>query len=314
MRAAFIRALCEIAAQDPKVVLLTGDLGFMALEPFRDRFPERFFNVGVAEQNMIGMALGLAERHYTPFCYSIATFATMRGYEFIRHAAGHGAPIRIVGMGGGFEYGTAGPSHHALEDLAIMRAIPGVRIVAPADHRQAYEAVKATWHGAGKSDVIYYRLGKDDKTEVPSLDGAFTYGEPEWYSHNLGYSVLVLSTGAITTEVTKALDILDVQHHIQPDFAIVSSFERIDLSECEQYDLIVTVEEHGINGGLGSLVAEQMAEEGYTARLVRCAARPDYLISGVTGSTAWLRQRHGLDAESIVRVVMDGYEVLDSGK
>src|SRR2546426_8673924 len=107
MRKAFVRTLTEIGAADSRVLLLTGDLGYMALEPFCERFPERFFNVGVAEQNMIGLATGLAEAGVVPFAYSIATFASMRAYEFIRNGPVlHRLPVRVVGVGGGFEYGT----------------------------------------------------------------------------------------------------------------------------------------------------------------------------------------------------------------
>jgi len=122
MRAAFVRTLIEEAERDDRIMLLTGDLGFMALEPFRERFPDRFFNMGVAEQNMIGVATGLADAGYTPFCYSIVPFAVLRPFEFIRNGPVlHGLPVRIIGIGGGFEYGTAGPTHFGLEDIAELK-------------------------------------------------------------------------------------------------------------------------------------------------------------------------------------------------
>src|SRR6478672_10951046 len=135
MRAAFARTLTELAERDPRVLLLTGDLGYMALEPFADAHPERFFNVGVAEQNMVGIATGLAEAGFVPFVYSITTFATLRPYEFIRNAPVlHDLPVRIAGVGGGFEYGHAGHTHHGLEDVGVTRLQPGLTVVAPADH------------------------------------------------------------------------------------------------------------------------------------------------------------------------------------
>ena len=137
MRTAFVRTLVELAERDERVVLLTGDLGFMALEPFAERFPDRFFNVGVAEQNMVGVATGLAEAGFIPFVYSIATFASLRPYEFIRNGPVlHQLPVRIVGVGGGFEYGHNGVTHHALEDVGVMRVQPGMTVVAPADPAQ----------------------------------------------------------------------------------------------------------------------------------------------------------------------------------
>ena len=133
MRYAFVTTLLELAERDERILLLTGDLGFTVLEPFAEKFPyrsdlrrNRFFNVGVAEQNMVGVGTGLAEAGYIPFLYSIATFAAIRPYEFIRNGpALHRLPVRIVGVGGGFEYGSAGPTHWALEDIALMACAAG---------------------------------------------------------------------------------------------------------------------------------------------------------------------------------------------
>src|SRR3989442_15930459 len=135
MRKAFSTTLAELAERDPRIMLLTGDLGFMALEPFADRFPDRFINMGVAEQNMVGVGTGLAESGFIPFLYSIVTFASMRAYEFIRNGPiMQNLPVRIVGVGGGFEYGAAGPTHYGLEDVGLMRVQPGMTGVAAADH------------------------------------------------------------------------------------------------------------------------------------------------------------------------------------
>ena len=134
MRSEFIRSLVALAERDPRVVLLTGDLGFTVVEDFAERFPQRFVNVGVAEQNMLGVATGLAEAGFVPFVYSIATFATMRPYEFIRNGPLlHGLPVRVVGVGGGLDYGNNGITHYALEDVALMRVQPKMMVVAPAD-------------------------------------------------------------------------------------------------------------------------------------------------------------------------------------
>src|SRR5690242_10172481 len=138
MRQAFTKALTHIAENDPRIVLLTADLGYTVLEPFAERFPDRFFNVGVAEQNMVGLATGLAESGFIPFVYSIATFACLRPYEFIRNGPVlQRLPVRIVGVGGGFEYGPAGPTHHAVEDVGVLRLQPGLAVVCPADYQQA---------------------------------------------------------------------------------------------------------------------------------------------------------------------------------
>src|SRR5262249_54938339 len=148
--------------------LLTADLGYAALEPFGQEFPNRFFNVGVAEQNMLGLATGLAEAGFVPFAYSIATFASMRAYEFLRNGpALHLLPVRLIGMGAGLHYGHTGMSHYALEDVALMRVQPSVTIVAPADADQARAALRAT---ADLPNPVYFRLCKQS-SPVPGLEG-----------------------------------------------------------------------------------------------------------------------------------------------
>src|SRR5215467_5899322 len=145
MRGIFIKTLFELAQRDKRIVLLTADLGFTVLEPFADKFPQRFFNVGVAEQNMVGLATGLAESGFIPYVYSITPFVTLRPYEFIRNGpVQHSLPVRIVGIGGGFEYATNGMSHYGLEDVGVMRIQPGLTVITPADHQQAGSAIQAT--------------------------------------------------------------------------------------------------------------------------------------------------------------------------
>ena len=177
VRATFIRTLVELAEEDERIVLLTGDLGFTVVEPFAERFPDRFFNVGVAEQNMVGVATGLAEAGFVPFAYSIATFATLRSYEFVRNGPVlHHLPVRIVGVGGGLEYGMNGLTHYALEDIAVMRAQPGMTVLAPADFQQARTALIGD---QGVPGPIYFRLGKNETETVPGLDGRLRLGGVE---------------------------------------------------------------------------------------------------------------------------------------
>ena len=176
MRTEFVEALVESAVADEMIVLLTGDLGFNALEPFADRFPGRFFNVGVAEQNMIGIATGLAEAGLIPYAYSIATFASMRPYEFIRNGPVlHELPVRVVGMGGGLDYGHNGVTHFAVEDIGLMRAQPDLTVLAPADADQARRAVEAC---ADIDRPVYLRLERHSKG-VPGLEGRFTLGRAQ---------------------------------------------------------------------------------------------------------------------------------------
>jgi transketolase len=303
MRGAFVRTLTELAGADERILLLTGDLGFMALEPFRDRFPRRFLNAGVAEQNMVGVATGLAEAGFLPFVYSIATFATLRPYEFIRNGPiWHGLPVRIVGIGGGFEYGTQGLSHHAIEDIAIMRTQPGIRVIAPADHEQTAAAVRSTWNAPGP---IYYRLGKDDRTVVPGLAGRFTPGGVETIRE--GGDLALVATGGVTVEAAAAAELLAARG-VQATVAVVADVHPAPAAAlaavCRRVPLVLSVEAHYLAGGLGSLVAEVIAEHGLGCRLVRCGVCEG--SDGRSGSQHYMHERHGLGRAALAAAALRG--------
>ena len=303
MRGAFVRTLTEIAAEDERILLLTGDLGYMALEPFSERFPDRFLNVGVAEQNMVGTATGLAEAGFIPFVYSIVTFATLRPYEFIRNGpVWHRLPVRIVGVGGGFEYGPQGVSHHGLEDVAVMRVQPGITVLAPADHRQMGSVLRATWELPGP---VYYRIGKDDRSEVPGLDGRFTCGRAEVVRS--GDDVVLITSGSVAGEATAAADALAARG-VRAAVLVVASVQPAPTDDLvaalRHVPLAFTVEAHYLNGGLGSLVAETIAEHGLGCRLVRCGVRAG--ADGVSGSQRWLHDAHGLSAAALEDAVLAG--------
>jgi transketolase len=296
MRAAFVRALCELAAEDPRVLLLTADLGWGALEPFRERFPDRFLNVGVAEQNMIGVATGQAREGWVPFAYSIATFASMRCYEQVRNGPVlHRLPVRVVGTGGGFSYGHAGPTHHALEDLALARTQPGLTAVAPADAAQTRSAVLATRDLPGPA---YLRIDKAEFPDITALGGAFALDTPVVVRP--GLDVLFLCTGSITHEALKAADLLAGQG-VSAAVAVLAhlgiaggpALERL----LAEHRAVVTVEEAWVAGGLGSLAAETIAEHGLRCRLSRRGVRVPFLAKG--GGRAYLLRQHGLDAASL---------------
>jgi transketolase len=303
MRGAFVRTLTEIAAEDARILLLTGDLGYMALEPFSERFPDRFLNVGVAEQNMVGTATGLAEAGFIPFVYSIVTFATLRPYEFIRNGpVWHRLPVRIVGVGGGFEYGPQGVSHHGLEDVGVMRVQPGITVIAPADHRQMASALRATWDLPGP---VYYRIGKDDRSEVPGLDGRFTCGRAEVVRS--GDDVVLITSGSVAGEATAAADAL-AGRGVRAAVLVVASVQPAPTDDLVaalgRVPLAFTVEAHYLNGGLGSLVAETIAEHCLGCRLVRCGVRTG--ADGVSGSQQWLHDAHGLSAPALEDAVLAG--------
>jgi transketolase len=297
VRNEFVDELVALAETDERIMLLTGDLGFMVLEEFQQRFPDRFVNCGVGEQNMVGVATGLAEAGFVPFVYSIATFATLRPYEFIRNGpALHGLPVRIVGVGGGFDYGHNGITHFALEDYAVMRTQPAITTVAPADAAQARAALRAT---ADLSGPVYYRVSKRGD-ELPGLDGRFELGRLNVLRE--GADVAILAIGSIAHEATTAADLL-AERGIDAAVALIPSFNPSPSEDIaallSETPTALTVEAHYRDGGLGSLVAETIAERGLDCRLLRAGV--SRMPGGETGSQRFLEDRHGLSARHLAR-------------
>jgi transketolase len=252
--------------------------------------------MGVAEQNMVGLATGLAESGFIPFVYSIATFVTLRPYEFIRNGPIlHQLPVRIVGVGGGMEYGCCGTSHHGLEDIGMMRLQPGITVIAPADHQQAYAAFLATWDLSGP---VYYRLGKDDRTTVPGLNGRFELGQAQ--SIREGKDLLIISMGSVTSEAVAAAEMLKA-NGITCMVMVLSSLNPapiIDLiNAISQFQVALTVEEHYVVGGIGSLVSEVVSEHKLNCRVIRCGVK--HTPKGLTGSQGYLRSVHQLSREAL---------------
>ncbi len=291
-----MRAVTDLAESDERIVLLTGDLGFMALEPFSQKFPDRFFNVGVAEQNMVGLATGLAEAGFIPFVYSIAPFAVLRPYEFIRNGPIlHHLPVRVVGIGAGFDYGHNGTSHYGLEDAGVLRIQPGMSVISPADAEQTRAAVLATWN---RPEPVYYRLSKDGRALIPGLEGAFDLGRAQVVRE--GKDVLFISMGSIGVEVAAAAEAL-ASEGIQATCVIVASLSPPPIEDLVQvlsrFSQVITVEAHYLTGGLGSLISEVVAENGLGCRVIRRGVRTS--PAGVTGSQEFLNRLHGLSREQL---------------
>jgi len=293
-----MRTLTELASEDERIILVTGDLGWGTVDRFARQFPERFLNVGVAEQNMAGLATGLARDGRIPYLYSIATFSTMRCYEQFRNGAVlHNLPVRLIGIGGGFSYGHAGPTHYALEDLSILRTQPAVTVIAPADQSQTRSALLAM---ADHPGPVYFRIDKNERPSLPGLSGRFTLGRPEHI--RTGFDVLLLSTGSVTYDVLKAADQLG-SAGLSTGVAVMAHlpFEpTADLrSLLADYPAVVTVEEGSTAGGLGTLAAETIARGELRCRLVPLGvARP---LPPLTGSTTYMRRLVGLAPDSIAR-------------
>lgn len=300
MRKAFIEGLCELAAHDDRILLMTGDLGFMALEPFRERFPARFFNVGAAEQNMIGLATGMAEAGFLPYAYSIATFAALRPFEFIRNGPVlHNLPVRIVGMGMGFEYGHSGPTHYALEDVAALRTLPGLTIVIPADSAQTHAAIRDTYDLPGP---VYYSLGKDDRISVPGLNGEFQLGRVKVIGQ--GGDIAIVAMGSVSQEAAAAAQELSFRG-VETTVVVVSNFypdPEEDLARVlSHFREVITVEAQTLSGGLGAFVAGVIAMRGLPCRLRTLGIGVP--LDGTSGNQQDRWRKYGLDRDSITREI-----------
>lgn len=298
MRDRFIQCLCDLAESDPRIMLITGDLGFAVLDQYRRRFPRQFINAGVAEQNMTLVATGMAMEGHIVFTYSIGNFPTLRCLEMIRNdAAYHGANVKVISIGGGFSYGQLGISHHATEDLAIMRSLPDVTCLSPSSLWEVAEATKLLVETPG---TCFLRLDKDKGPDGPPSE-PFRLGRPRCLHR--GRDVAILVTGGILSEVNTARDILAAEgidasvysvHSIKPvvaaDFAEIATIHRA----------LVTVEEHTIHGGLGGMVLETLVDAGVAIpRCLRIGLGGCF--SSIVGSQSYLRKEYGMDAATIAR-------------
>lgn len=305
MRTAFATALERLCERDERVVLLTGDLGFGVFDEFAERHPDRFINAGVAEQNMLGIATGLAEAGQIPFVYSIATFASMRPYEFIRNGPLlHRLPVRVVGVGTGFDYGVNGVTHYALEDVAIMRAQPEMTVLAPADREQTITMMDRVWDLPGP---LYIRLGKEGE-EVPGLDGRFELGASTVLDR--GEDLALIALGSAAAQALAAAAALR-ERGIEATVAVVSTLGRDPdpvLTEIvDRVPLALTVEAGYRTGGLGSAVAEIVAERGAACRVVRCGV--EAMPHGISGSRAYLDDRFGISADRVLEAALEAASV-----
>jgi transketolase len=291
MRTAFIESLCDLAARDERVWLLTGDLGYSVLERFAGAYPGRYLNVGVAEQNMIGIAAGLARCGKIPFVYSIANFPTLRCLEQIRNdVCYHEGNVKIVAVGGGFVYGAQGYTHHGVEDLAVMRALPGMAVVAPGDPLEARLATTAI---ACREGPCYLRLGKANEPVVHQQLQSFEIGRA--ITVRPGRDVTLISTGGMLHETVQVAHRLAKQG-IDARVLSMHTVKPLDVEAiaraAKETGAIVTVEEHRITGGLGSAVADVLAETQTVMPRFRKFGVPDELYHRI-GGQAYLRQLAG---------------------
>ena len=301
MRTALVDMLVKLAADDDRIMLLTADLGWSVVEPFARAYPQRFINVGVAEQNMLGIATGLAQVGYVPYVYSIATFSLMRCYEQLRNGPVlHRLPVRVLGIGGGFAYGHSGPTHHALEDLALARTQPDLAVVAPVDRLQLCSVLQALQELPGPA---YLRIAKSSAPPIDGLHGHFAWNTPELVRR--GHGVLFLCTGEIAHQAVEAAELLAYRGH-SPAVAVMAHLgfqaEHRLISLLARFPTVFTVEDGFTTGGLGSLAAEAIAEGGLRTKLVRCGITG---FAELSGSESYLRSQSGLTADGLAEQVRE---------
>lgn len=306
MRNIVIHKLIDLGKKDKDIELITGDLGFGVLKPFWETLPDQFVNAGIAEQNMTGAAAGMALEGKKVFTYSIGNFPTLRCLEQIRNdCAYHNANVNIICVGGGYVYGSLGMSHHATEDIAILRALPDVTVICPGD---PIEAALATEKIANTVGTCYLRLGRGGEKVINTSIKEFEIGKAYKIrdAKDLDKKVAVFSTGAILEETDKACDMLEEQGIAveQYSFPSVKPIDKEVIEDCaKRFDHIFTVEEHNIVGGFGGAVAEVMAECADKAKLHRIGIDDFYCIK--VGSQAYLREQVGIDAKGICSKVKE---------
>jgi len=300
MRDAFLKSLTHLAKIDKDIVLLTADLGYGVFENFEKDFPGQFFNVGVAEQNMTGLASGLAIEGKKVVTYSIGNFPTLRCLEQIRNdACYHELNITIVASGGGFSYGSLGMSHHTTEDIAIMRSLPGTVVVAPGTQKETEDLTSALINHQG---VSYLRLDKSFAKDMPHEN---IIGKANQYS--MGADITLVTTGGILKDVIEASELLK-ERNISCNVVSMHTIKPIDsdilIHLSNNSKGIVTVEEHNLDAGLGSAVAEVLLDYGAIPKIFLRIGL-DNKFSSIVGSQDYLKEKYELDSISIARKVAE---------
>lgn len=304
MRNHLINKITEFAGQNENIILITADLGFSVIEKFKERFPNRYINVGIAEQNMATVAAGLALEGNTVFIYSIGNFPTLRCIEQIRNdICYHNANVKILAVGSGFAYGTLGMTHHATEDLAIMRALPNMKVFTPCDSISAEAIAQAVCRINGP---CYVRLERGGEPEIFSKDEKFEIGKLK--EIRKGYDIAVITIGTVVNEAIKAADILREQNKNISVYSVYS-LKPIDkeqiLEIAQKYNYIITVEEHQITGGLGSTIAEIIAGNNMVTKIIRLGLNDEF--TSVVGNQEYLREVYKIDYKNIIKICEEYY-------
>jgi transketolase len=301
MRNAFLAELYELAQQDERITFVTGDLGYTVVEKFMETLPKQFLNAGVAEANMTSVAAGMALTGKIVFTYSIANFPTLRCLEQIRNdVCYHKVNVKVVSVGGGFAYGSMGATHHAIEDLAVMRALPNLTVVAPGDPAEARAATRAVVEHQGP---CYLRLGKAGEPMVHGGPIEFKLGKAIRLRD--GRHATLMSTGGMLKTATLAADRLTaagISVRVVSMHTIKPLDEEEVLAAARETGALFTLEEHSVIGGLGSAVAEVLSEGDCPKVPFKRLGMPS-AFSPHIGSQGYLLKQHGLSDEGVASTV-----------
>ena len=293
MRDEFISELLISARIDPNIMLVVGDLGFGVIDEFAEELSEQFLNVGIAEQSMLGVASGLAMAGSRVFVYSIANFPTFRALEQIRNdVCYHNLDVTVVSVGAGLSYGTLGYSHHAVEDISVMRVLPNMRVVSPADGEETRASVRML---ASTRGPAYLRLGRAER----DLHGDPLASVLDPLELRTGRDAVVLATGSVVAECLSAAELLS-QKGVSVAVYSCPNVEPINLEWCADVPrdtLLVSVEEHTLPGGFGAAVLERLNRQRLDRRVLRLGL--DHQLNSIVGSAEYLRGLHGISDREI---------------
>lgn len=298
MRSTFVNTLSEMARKNDKIICVIGDTGFSVFEEFEKEFGERFINVGIAEQNFVSVGAGLAAMGMKPYIYNVVSFMTLRSIEEIElDVCYQENPVVLVGVGGGHAYGPAGPTHHAYFDIAMMRMMPNMTVVCPADPVE----MKAVMEASESYDKpLYIRIGRSVDPVIHQEPINFEIGKAICMKQ--GTDAVLFATGTVVKDAVKACELLEEQG-ISVALYSIHTIKPIDtavIEECmEKYPAIFTMEEHSTNGGLGTAVGDVILEHMEKGKIkFKKFGFPD-TFAPVTGSREYLNSLYGLDAESV---------------
>lgn len=307
MRNTFANTFLELAKSDKRLILLTGDLGFSVFEPLIEACPNQYINCGMIEQSMTGIAAGLASEGYLPVIYSIIPFITIRNIEQIRNDICYqNLPVTVVGVGAGFSYGPYGHTHHALEDIGMLRTIPNLRILAPGDPHEVKALTKQLFK---HPQPTYLRIGKKGEPILHSPNQTVSIGKAITMSEGRDVTIIATSTMLETGHLVRQ-QLLTTDIHVQ--LISMHTIKPLDSEAIKKAaaktPLLVTLEEHSIIGGLGSAVLETLADNAIQIPVLRFGI-PDRFTKTI-GPQEYMREVNHLSVNSICNAIKNRIEVL----